>query len=59
VAYSTCSVHRVENEDVVAQALRACPHFALEAALPAWPRRGEPGACPGCAWLADIGGGGG
>ena len=40
VTYSTCSVHREENEDVVEKVLAANPQFALQQALPAWPRRG-------------------
>jgi putative methyltransferase len=41
VVYSTCSVDRRENEDVVAAALQAFGHvFALEECLPWWPHRG-------------------
>lgn len=45
LVYSTCSVYRQENEDVVAAVL---PHarqfgFELQKALPQWPRRGLPG----------------
>ena len=42
VVYSTCSLHAVENEGVVAAALpeAARAGFRLVAALPDWPRRG-------------------
>jgi len=45
VVYSTCSVHRRENEDVVARCLAAARDsgWALEKALPTWPRRGVSG----------------
>lgn len=43
VVYSTCSVHREENEDVVFACLqRHCDEFELEQVLPQWHRRGEP-----------------
>mmetsp|Transcript_1027 Transcript_1027/g.3504 ORF Transcript_1027/g.3504 Transcript_1027/m.3504 type:complete len:490 (-) Transcript_1027:1061-2530(-) len=42
VVYSTCSVHDVENEDVVAGALAAAKGaFALAKCLPRWHRRGR------------------
>jgi putative methyltransferase len=51
VIYSTCSIHVQENEAVVAAALASpCGRAAgwrLEAALPAWHRRGLRGAVPG------------
>ena len=51
VTYSTCSVHVRENEAVVATALGGpggrAGGWALEAALPAWHRRGLAGAAPG------------
>ncbi|GBG27581.1 25S rRNA cytosine-C5-methyltransferase rcm1 [Hondaea fermentalgiana] len=40
ISYSTCSVHSVENEGVVAAALKAHPDFVLTRALPSWPTRG-------------------
>jgi putative methyltransferase len=42
VVYSTCSVHREENEDVVQTCLAAAAgkRFRLERALPHWARRG-------------------
>ena len=46
VVYSTCSVHAIENEHVVRQALSSVTDFTLGHALPQWPRRGLPGACP-------------
>jgi putative methyltransferase len=46
VVYSTCSVHPIENELVVAAALEhpdvARGGWRLEAALPSWPTRGLP-----------------
>lgn len=44
VVYSTCSVHREENEDVVAAAIKDVSSvWSLVDALPAWPCRGLPG----------------
>jgi 25S rRNA (cytosine2278-C5)-methyltransferase len=45
VVYSTCSLHAEENEKVVAGVLEDAQSkgFELITALPAWPRRGEPG----------------
>ena len=45
VVYSTCSVHRRENEDVVAHALAAARagSWRLEKVLPTWTRRGLAG----------------
>ncbi|XP_022101884.1 probable 28S rRNA (cytosine-C(5))-methyltransferase isoform X2 [Acanthaster planci] len=40
VAYSTCSVHRAENEGVVAEALAANTDFELDHLLPTWKNRG-------------------
>ena len=41
VVYSTCSVHRQENEDVVQKILVNAPKgFSLVRALPQWPHRG-------------------
>ncbi|EJD06767.1 S-adenosyl-L-methionine-dependent methyltransferase [Fomitiporia mediterranea MF3/22] len=54
IVYSTCSVHAVENEDVVSQALASDEakegHFVLASrneVLPTWPRRGLPARMPG------------
>jgi len=41
LVYSTCSIHEVENERVVAQVLAANEDFELDVALPHWPRRGR------------------
>ncbi|KAF0684879.1 Aste57867_23123 [Aphanomyces stellatus] len=41
VVYSTCSVHQIENEDVVDRLLAAAKGtWRLVKALPAWPQRG-------------------
>lgn len=44
LAYSTCSIHQRENEDVVAAVLPFAAErgFELAHALPGWPRRGLP-----------------
>lgn len=42
VVYSTCSVHREENEEVVVKALQQCPCWHLTKRLPQWPHRGLP-----------------
>jgi 16S rRNA C967 or C1407 C5-methylase (RsmB/RsmF family) len=46
LVYSTCSVFREENEDVVAKVLPGAHKlgFTLETALPQWPRRGLEGS---------------
>ncbi|CAK8680322.1 28S rRNA (cytosine-C(5))-methyltransferase-like [Clavelina lepadiformis] len=41
VAYSTCSIHDIENEDVVKQALANNSKFKLVKCLPTWTRRGH------------------
>lgn len=41
LVYSTCSIHAMENEFVVSQVLKSCPHLQLaENVLPTWHRRG-------------------
>jgi putative methyltransferase len=40
IAYSTCSVHRAENEDVVIAVLAARSDWCLVQAVPQWPHRG-------------------
>jgi len=42
IVYSTCSVHQIENEDVVLNALNAQSQFSLFHVLPNWQRRGLP-----------------
>ncbi|KAI9024694.1 S-adenosyl-L-methionine-dependent methyltransferase [Hyaloraphidium curvatum] len=46
IAYSTCSVHAVENEEVVKRGLNFSDAnglgWKLSPALPEWPRRGQP-----------------
>mmetsp|Transcript_30914 Transcript_30914/g.49600 ORF Transcript_30914/g.49600 Transcript_30914/m.49600 type:complete len:471 (-) Transcript_30914:1431-2843(-) len=44
VSYSTCSIHKEENELVVEHALRSNPEFQLAVALSSWPRRGDENA---------------
>ena len=47
VVYSTCSIHREEDEEVVKLALDSCEgRYALVPALPAWPRRGDTSVFP-------------
>lgn len=42
VVYSTCSIHREEDEEVVKLALDSSEgRYTLVPALPAWPRRGD------------------
>ncbi|XP_077868127.1 28S rRNA (cytosine-C(5))-methyltransferase-like [Saccoglossus kowalevskii] len=43
VVYSTCSVHREENEDVVAEVLKCNKNFALKTVMPSWTHRGLEG----------------
>jgi putative methyltransferase len=40
VVYSTCSIHKEEDEDVVAKVLKNNSDFELIEALPGWPHRG-------------------
>jgi putative methyltransferase len=40
IAYSTCSIHRAENEDVVISVLAAQKDWHLVQAVPQWPHRG-------------------
>ncbi|XP_039250477.2 28S rRNA (cytosine-C(5))-methyltransferase-like isoform X1 [Styela clava] len=42
VVYSTCSIHTIENENVVMKALEKHPHFELVHILPEWQNRGLP-----------------
>ena len=39
LVYSTCSVEREENEEVIADFLSTDPHFTLEKTLRTWPHR--------------------
>ncbi|XP_013857167.1 28S rRNA (cytosine-C(5))-methyltransferase [Austrofundulus limnaeus] len=40
LVYSTCSIHRQENEEVIAACLKENPGFRLVRLLPQWPERG-------------------
>lgn len=40
LVYSTCSIHRQENEDVVSACLQQNSNFRLVSVLPQWPERG-------------------
>ncbi|KAK6162004.1 hypothetical protein DH2020_001845 [Rehmannia glutinosa] len=44
IVYSTCSIHQIENEDVVSSVMHlASSHgFQLATSFPQWPRRGLP-----------------
>lgn len=44
IVYSTCSVHQIENEDVINSVLHLASSrgFQLASAFPQWPRRGLP-----------------
>ncbi|XP_075522442.1 25S rRNA (cytosine-C(5))-methyltransferase NSUN5 isoform X2 [Primulina tabacum] len=44
IVYSTCSIHQIENEDIINSVLHlASSHgFQLETVFPQWPRRGLP-----------------
>jgi hypothetical protein len=42
ITYSTCSINREENEDVVEKILRRQLDWELAPALPSWPGRGIP-----------------
>ncbi|ORX55467.1 S-adenosyl-L-methionine-dependent methyltransferase [Piromyces finnis] len=45
ISYSTCSIHQIENEDVVKRALESTNEFRLSAhCIPQWKRRGLEGS---------------
>eukprot|EP00698_Gefionella_okellyi_P016018 TRINITY_DN4560_c0_g1_i1.p1 TRINITY_DN4560_c0_g1~~TRINITY_DN4560_c0_g1_i1.p1 ORF type:complete len:507 (+),score=103.23 TRINITY_DN4560_c0_g1_i1:59-1579(+) len=45
VVYSTCSIHEIENEEVVARLLAANADFELAHIFPDWSHRGHISAC--------------
>nr|ACO12754.1 methyltransferase NSUN5 [Lepeophtheirus salmonis] len=40
ISYSTCSVHKIENEEVIEAIVKKHPHFKVQHVLKKWPTRG-------------------
>ncbi|ORX86913.1 S-adenosyl-L-methionine-dependent methyltransferase [Anaeromyces robustus] len=53
ISYSTCSIHQIENEDVVRRALESTKEFKLSAhCIPQWKRRGLDGSVENANYVA-------
>lgn len=56
IVYSTCSIHAIENERVVMEALRKSPEWTIASradTLPSWPTRGIAAECNGDKRIAE------
>jgi len=53
ISYSTCSIHQIENEDVVRRALESTNEFRLSShCIPQWKRRGLKGSVKNAEYVA-------